>query len=201
MYEVEVILQRLKLGAGLPPSVFVRKQSHFIYWRASCCKRTECLNWIARLNVLQNNRPCAAPRTTFKKRQLSVFHSDLFGARQLVYFHCGHVYLFLWPIWRHSFTLQVKFVKRRCGEIWTKLFFPIFYKHSRHSTDVTLNNHKTNISTNFFIRVCTVHQYYQKTIFIIPTDAHNYKIIGMLKTVKIPTIAPTWPTITDSRNK
>ena len=27
--------------------------------------------------------------------------------------------------------------------------------------------------------------------FIIPTDAHNYKIIGMLKTIKIPTFAPT----------
>ena len=27
--------------------------------------------------------------------------------------------------------------------------------------------------------------------FIIPTDAHNYKIIGMLKTIKILTIAPT----------
>jgi len=27
--------------------------------------------------------------------------------------------------------------------------------------------------------------------FIIPTDAHNYKITGMLKTIKIPTIAPT----------
>ena len=26
---------------------------------------------------------------------------------------------------------------------------------------------------------------------IIPTDAHNYKITGMLKTIKIPTIAPT----------
>ena len=30
-----------------------------------------------------------------------------------------------------------------------------------------------------------------KTPFIIPTDAHNYKIIGMLKTIKIPTITPT----------
>ena len=30
-----------------------------------------------------------------------------------------------------------------------------------------------------------------KTLFIIPTYAHNYKIIGMLKTIKIPTIAPT----------
>jgi hypothetical protein len=29
-----------------------------------------------------------------------------------------------------------------------------------------------------------------KTLFIIPTDAHNYKIMGMLKTIKIPTIAP-----------
>ena len=27
-----------------------------------------------------------------------------------------------------------------------------------------------------------------KTLFIIPTDAHNYKIIGMLKTIKILTI-------------
>jgi hypothetical protein len=30
-----------------------------------------------------------------------------------------------------------------------------------------------------------------KHFFIIPTDAHNYKIMGMLKTIKIPTIAPT----------
>jgi len=30
-----------------------------------------------------------------------------------------------------------------------------------------------------------------KTLFIIPTDAHNYKIIGMLKTIKIPTTVPT----------
>jgi hypothetical protein len=30
-----------------------------------------------------------------------------------------------------------------------------------------------------------------KTLFIIPTDAYYYKIIGMLKTIKIPTIAPT----------
>jgi hypothetical protein len=30
-----------------------------------------------------------------------------------------------------------------------------------------------------------------KTLFIIPTDEHNYKITGMLKTIKIPTIAPT----------
>ena len=27
-----------------------------------------------------------------------------------------------------------------------------------------------------------------KTLFIIPTDAHNYKIIGMLKTIKILTV-------------
>ena len=29
------------------------------------------------------------------------------------------------------------------------------------------------------------------TLFIIPNVAHNYKIIGMLKTIKIPTVAPT----------
>jgi hypothetical protein len=31
----------------------------------------------------------------------------------------------------------------------------------------------------------------KELFFIIPTDAHNYKIIEMLKTIKIPTIAPT----------
>ena len=30
-----------------------------------------------------------------------------------------------------------------------------------------------------------------KALFIIPTDAHNYKIIGILITFKITTIAPT----------
>ena len=30
-----------------------------------------------------------------------------------------------------------------------------------------------------------------KHFFIIPNDAHNYKITGMLKTIKIPIIAPT----------
>ena len=30
-----------------------------------------------------------------------------------------------------------------------------------------------------------------KHFVIIPTDTHNYKITGMLKTIKIPTIAPT----------
>jgi len=30
-----------------------------------------------------------------------------------------------------------------------------------------------------------------KALFIVPTDAHIYKIIGMLETIKIPTIAPT----------
>jgi hypothetical protein len=32
---------------------------------------------------------------------------------------------------------------------------------------------------------------YSNHFFIVPTDAHNYKITGMLKTIKIPTIAPT----------
>jgi hypothetical protein len=41
------------------------------------------------------------------------------------------------------------------------------------------------------LHVCTVHQHYQNTFFIIPTDAHNYKITGMLKTIKIPIFAPT----------
>jgi len=31
-----------------------------------------------------------------------------------------------------------------------------------------------------------------KILFYIPPDAHNYKITGMLKTIKIPIIAPTY---------
>jgi hypothetical protein len=41
------------------------------------------------------------------------------------------------------------------------------------------------------LHVCTVHQQYQSTFLLFQTEAHNYKIIGMLKTIKIPTIAPT----------
>ena len=34
------------------------------------------------------------------------------------------------------------------------------------------------------------YRHVSKHFFIVPTtDAHNYKIIGMLKTIKIPTIA------------
>jgi hypothetical protein len=35
------------------------------------------------------------------------------------------------------------------------------------------------------------YSYYSNHFFIVPTDANNYKITGMLKTIKIPTIAPT----------
>ena len=38
--------------------------------------------------------------------------------------------------------------------------------------------------------ICEVAEM-SKTLFIVPTDAHNYKIIGMLRTTKIPTTAPT----------
>ena len=31
-----------------------------------------------------------------------------------------------------------------------------------------------------------------KALFIISTDVHNFKITGILKTIKIPTIAPTY---------
>jgi hypothetical protein len=36
-------------------------------------------------------------------------------------------------------------------------------------------------------RASTVLKYF----LVIPTDTHNYKIIGKLKTIKIPTVAPT----------
>jgi len=39
--------------------------------------------------------------------------------------------------------------------------------------------------------ICLNWYHISKNFFIIPNDAHNYKIIGMLKTIKIATIAPT----------
>ena len=41
------------------------------------------------------------------------------------------------------------------------------------------------IATPCNLHVCTVHQYYQKTFLIVPTDAHYYKIIELLKQFKI----------------
>ena len=43
--------------------------------------------------------------------------------------------------------------------------------------------------TSFFMFAPCINSI--KTLFIIPTDAHNYKITGILKTIKIPIIAPT----------
>ena len=45
----------------------------------------------------------------------------------------------------------------------------------------------TSSESSCLYRAWTALRHY----FIIPTDAHNYKIIGMLKTIKIPTIALT----------
>ena len=35
-----------------------------------------------------------------------------------------------------------------------------------------------------FLQVCTVHQQYQGTFLLFQIDAHNYKIIGILKQLK-----------------
>ena len=42
-------------------------------------------------------------------------------------------------------------------------------------------NHITTVTT---LHVCTVHQQYKDTILLLQTDAHNYKIIGILKQLK-----------------
>jgi hypothetical protein len=34
------------------------------------------------------------------------------------------------------------------------------------------------------LHVCTVHQPYQSTFLLFQTDAHNYKIIGIIKQLK-----------------
>jgi len=43
-----------------------------------------------------------------------------------------------------------------------------------------LSGKNSSCQTNSNFYVCTVHQQYQSTFFINPTDAHNYKITGML---------------------
>ena len=50
--------------------------------------------------------------------------------------------------------------------------------------DTTLNNHLM-----FFMFAPCINSL--KTLFIVPTDAHYYKIIEMLKQFKITTLAPT----------
>jgi hypothetical protein len=60
------------------------------------------------------------------------------------------------------------------GNFWIRNFFFFF-------------NFLMNVPSSCLNRESIV----SKTLFIIPTDAQNYKIIGQLKTIKIPAIAPT----------
>jgi hypothetical protein len=48
-------------------------------------------------------------------------------------------------------------------------------------------------NSEYFIVIFGLHRTstVSRTRFIIQTDAHNYKITGMLKVIKIPIIAPT----------
>jgi hypothetical protein len=43
---------------------------------------------------------------------------------------------------------------------------------------------KDNGNVCDFLHVCTVRQQYQSTFLLFQTDAHNYKIIGILKQTK-----------------
>jgi hypothetical protein len=64
----------------------------------------------------------------------------------------------------------------------------------RQSNDLTPGNAHNFLMFLWINRlVCEMSEliWYLKHFFIIPTDAHNYKITGMFKTIKIPIIAPT----------
>ena len=69
----------------------------------------------------------------------------------------------------------------------TKMF------ESKFEKDLLLNIHKYHkrfqieVVSSCLHRASTVSKHF----LLFQTDAHNYKIIGMLKTIKIPTIAPT----------
>jgi hypothetical protein len=47
------------------------------------------------------------------------------------------------------------------------------------------------VSSDKFYKQILKQGVWSKQFFIVPTVAHNYKMIGMLKTIKIPTIAPS----------
>ena len=50
---------------------------------------------------------------------------------------------------------------------------------------------KIPLNLNIFFSCLHRASIVSKTLFIIPNHAHDYKIIGMSKTIKIPIIAPT----------
>ena len=66
-------------------------------------------------------------------------------------------------------------------------------KPCRIPATVASNIHTYMYHRQYYIQSSCLHlaSIVSKHLFIIPTDAHNYKIIGMLKTIKIPTVAPT----------
>ena len=47
-----------------------------------------------------------------------------------------------------------------------------------------LTTHRVLRTVYLCLHVCTVHQQYHSTFLLLQTDAHNYKIIGILKQLK-----------------
>ena len=62
-----------------------------------------------------------------------------------------------------------------------------FFRKVTSLSSTSTTTTKTTATTIIIIIIIIIITHF----FIVPTDAHNYKIIGMLKTIKIPTIAPT----------
>jgi len=67
--------------------------------------------------------------------------------------------------------------------------FVLSQNYSYDSIVLFVNDVVNVIAT--YQHVCKLVSIISKHFFITPIDAHNYEIIGMLKTIKIPTIAPT----------
>jgi hypothetical protein len=77
-----------------------------------------------------------------------------------------------------------KYYKGRYNKNLRGLLFTAAIFHNVETWNV---KYEILIKSSCLPRASTVSKHF----FIIPTDAHNYKITGMLKTIKIPITAPT----------
>ena len=87
--------------------------------------------------------------------------------------------------------LTAKVTKERLNNICNYLF--LIHKLDTVGPQISDLRLSDIVIPTCFLQSACLHRasIVSKHLFIIPTDAHNYTITGMLKTIKIPTFAPT----------
>jgi len=71
-----------------------------------------------------------------------------------------------------------------------KYYVKLFVTHQTQGASEILNNRFPYHYTCLYLFATQHSTLCKKHYLLLQTDAHNYKIMGMLKTIKIPTIAP-----------